>query len=374
MLIGFSGVYTVPYLVGLAMSSLSLSAAQSGWLAFAVVGAMAAGSAIAARFVGHPAERVLTIAGTALAIAAQASSLLGLTLAGLIALQVLANAAAGLVTGITSAQIASLDNADRGYARMFAAGSLLFAVLLYLLPLLQARWGAQILFGTLALSQGLALPALLWSQRAASKTTPAATTPRSQERSSRATRATVLLFGAMTLGFLTYGGVYSFSERVASLLRVTPEGVGMALGASTALAIVGASAASALGTRWGRTLPLCGSLGVLGVSYVAILNAHDVQLWAIGLALYGLSSMVFTTYAYATAAALDASGRLVSLLQGYVLLPYALGPSLIGQLVQGDDFHALGWPALAMNLCAAGLVAPVVLALDRPTHPPDGHV
>lgn len=370
-LIGFIGIYTVPYLVGVAVDAFGWSAEQAGWLAFAAMASTAAGSALSSRCAsGH--RRLVTLLATVVAACCQGLCATGLPVGAFIALQVVASLAAGLVTGITTASVAGSPQADQHYGRTFAITSLLFGALLYLVPEAQERWGTRSLFGVIAVVQCVSLPGLLAGRPYARVLVSSVAHARPMRR------LVMLLMAAMTLGFAAYGGVYSVCERIAVQLGIGPTAIGAALGLSTAAAVIGAAMAGRWGTRAGRTLPLCGSLLALGLADLAILAAHQPAAWAAGMLLYGLVSMVFTTYAYATAAALDPSGRLVALVQGFVLLPYALGPVLIGACVSGSppQYATVGWVTLAINVAAALLVAPVVLALDRsfntrPTHQAD---
>lgn len=360
-LIGFIGIYTVPYLVGMAVETFGWPAEQAGWLAFSVIAAAATGSALSPVLGRRGGLRRATLAAGAVAAVGQAMCMAGPPAPAFMLLQVLANLAGGLVAGITTASLAGSPQVDQHYGRMFAATSLLFGGLLCLVPEAQQLWGPRCLFGLIAMAQCVSLGGL-WVWRAA---------PRPLTMSGAASRAprrqVALLMASMTLGFATYGAVYSFSERIAALLGMGPAATGAALGLSTAAAVVGAALAGRWGARAGRTLPLCGSLLVLGLADLGILAAWRPALLIAGLLLYGLVSMVFTTYTYATAAALDPSGRLVSRLQGFTLLPYALGPGLLGLLVAGPapSYPAAGWAALGVNIAAALLVAPVVWTLDR---------
>ena len=84
-----------------------------------------------------------------------------------------------------------------------------------------------------------------------------------------------------------------------------------------------------------------------------------------GLLLFGFVQLALNSYFFGLAAALDRSGRWAAALQGYSLIPYALGPGLFGSLLHGGKLSSLAWPAVGVNLLGLALLSPVLIRLER---------
>lgn len=363
IVIGTLGIYTVPYQIGVVVDHLGISAEAAGWLAFVCVGGVALGSVTVGMWAQISKFHYAALSAAGVSMLAQLLSSFPLSLGYFVALQTIANLSAGLIMGLVTSRIAALPNPDRSYGQVFASMSVVLAVLLYGLPYLQDIWGPTSLFWILALviaflSVGLVfLPKQTIQELEPSNELPKLTTDQKLW--------VVLLFISMAIAFASNGGVYSFSERIALDLGMSSALTGMTLAASTIAAVIGATFASWIGGRGGRKIPFSGSILVAAFSFVLVLNASIPVEFMVGMVLYGLVSMFFTTYAYGTAAAIDSSGRIASALQGFSLLPYALGPGLLGAIAGQVGYKALAWPVFAVNMVAMVLILPVVCGLDR---------
>lgn len=360
MLIGAMGIYTLPYVVGAAIDAMHLSTQEAGWLGAIEMAGIAVGSCALSPFVARLHPRRTAILGTLLAMAANLFSLLPVSFIVFAVIRALSGVACGVVLSIVTARVAASPEAEKVYGRVYTGMTAGFALLLFILPEVQAQFGSRYLFVALAVTLGAFVVGL---RRLAPAT--------SQEQGPAAEASTIpwksvsLLFLGMTLAFCTYGGVYSFSERIGHNLGLSASAIGATLAASTLTAILGASLAGAIGTRWGRTLPLCGSILLGGFSYLLVLGAETQTTLVVGMVIYGLVSMFFNCYAFGTAAALDPSGRLASALQGYSMVPYGLGAGVLGTLASDIPFASLAWLAFVTNLVALAIVALVTLPLDR---------
>jgi predicted MFS family arabinose efflux permease len=362
VVIGFLGIYTAPYAIGVSVDDLGATKNAAGLLAFFCVGGIAIGS-FAAGWMGKYVDgRGAMLFASGVAAMSQLLCSFPWDFAVVVALQTASNLASGLVMGVMTARIAALSNPDRSFGQSFAFMSIVFAVLLYCIPYFLQKWGGRSLFLILAGVTAAFSAALLLLQDRANPDS-----ERPVDRvfmDSKQKRMIALLFLSMTITFASNGGIYSFSERIALNLKMSSALTGTTLAASTISAVLGASLAGWIGGRGGRTIPFAGSILLSAISFVLILDASVPFEFVVGMVLYGLVSMFFTSYAYGTAAALDTTGRTASALQGYSLLPYALGPGLLAAMSEGSGYSGLAWPVLGVNIVAIALLLPVVCGLD----------
>lgn len=366
MLIGLTGLYTIPYVVGSAVGDLHLSASVAGWLAAVEIVGVSIGSIVAPSLATRLSPRRLTLASAAMTVVANLLSglmwsAIARELVAFALVRIIAGVTSGIVLGMVTAWIALTGESERTYGRVYMGMSLAFAMLLLLLPPLQSRLGGSALFLTLAAILFLLLVPLIRQLDISgySADRPAHAPP--------LVRLDVLrLFLSMTLAYFTYGAAYTFSDRIGNAIGLSPTTIGTVLSTSTMMSIVGAWVAGTLGLRWGRARPLCGAIFLAGISYLLILRAQTSAVLLIGMAAYGVTTMFYNAYSLGVAVALDpVTGRVASILQGYSLIPYALGPGLLGTVMGDANFKTLALPALALNLLAILVVLPVLTRLDQ---------
>jgi predicted MFS family arabinose efflux permease len=266
-----------------------------------------------------------------------------------------------MVNSVIAAYIATTINPERMFGLVYVWMSLAYAVLLYFLPAISTAYGGDSLYIVTAMIVLLCIPFLFILPQKINAVIEInkSVEPKSNNLS--------LLLIVTTLSFLTYGGVYAFSERVAAELSLSAEQMGSAFGLSTIAAIAGAWFTSWAGLRWGRKTPLIGAVLLAGLSYVLILSGGTIFTFFLGMLLYGLMSMVFNSYIYGTAAAVDPSGKTATIIVGYSLIPYSLGSCVIGSIANKWPYHLLGYPALVINIIAILILLPVLYKVDRKT-------
>jgi MFS family permease len=255
--------------------------------------------------------------------------------------------------------VSATADPEAAYGKAYGAMSFAFAVLLLGVPHLQELWGERLLFGLMAGFVLMACPGLRHLHPAAAAGTPPIAATRV------AWRDVLWLSLAITLSFLLNGGVYAWSEPVAEAVGASPQLLGAALAGSMLCSAAGATLASRLGQRAGRSGPLGVCMALAGVSYALVLGAGSVATLVAGLLLYGLVTLFFTAYANGAAAAIDPQGRVATALQGYALLAYAAGPGLFSELAHVLSPRLFGALALLANLLAFALFLPVTRRLDR---------
>ena len=346
--IGTLTANVLPMMLGALVDARGFDEGSVGWLGTLELGCMA-GSAIAvAPLLGRLSLRRLVVAASVVVLAVQ---LLCIGVSGfeaLLALRVAAGAASGVVYASANASIARTANPERSYAVLMIALALIAAVILGILPVPIERWGVAGLFASLSGVTLLFLPFLVWlpeGQREGTVSTPPGAS------------VAILLLGTslcvIAANFFVAvgsGGLWAFTERIALTTGLDREGIGLVLGATTIIAIVGAGAAAWLGTRWGRTLPAISSIAALGALGLWITLTRSPGEYAAAQFAYSTIYVFAAPYFLGVAAALDPVGRLPAAVSGATLVGGATGPVLAGQMVSGEGFALLGVGVLVVSL------------------------
>jgi hypothetical protein len=256
--------------------------------------------------------------------------------------------------------ITKTPNPDRVYGLIYAVATAVFALLLLILPLVGDRAGTPAMFLTLAMTVALITPALHWLDNVGGRNPgQSAAPPR------HIGRLVALVVLVMTIAFSLYGGVYGFSERKAVAIGLGATSIGVIVSAATMLTVIGSMLVTVVGTRPGRTLPTMVKMGIATVAYGLVLGAQGAPLYIIGMLAFGLMQMALNSYFFGLASALDPEGRVAAALQGYSLIPYALGAGLFGSLARNGDLTFLALPAVVINVIAALILLPMLRWLDR---------
>lgn len=350
---------TTPILIGGSVDSAHLSAEQAGWIGTLSIGAVAAASMLLPSLLRRFPGRLPLFLFAALLVAGY----LGFALSGSFAAFGLfallgGTGSGGLLAGMAM-RIAKAPSPDQVYGVIYAVATGIYAVLLSLLPIVGGSFGAPMMFVVLALVALATMPALaLLGDDVAEAEHHAAGVRRPW-----AMIAVVVL--VMTVAFPLYGGVYAFSERRAVAIGLEPAAIGAVLGATTLMTVVGALLVAWVGTRPGRTIPTLVTMAVATLAYGLVLGAAGTAPFIAGMLAFGLMQMALNSYFFGLASVLDREGRVAAALQGYSLVPYALGAALFGTLGNEGNLARLALPSVAINIVAALILVPILVRLDR---------
>ena len=175
----------------------------------------------------------------------------------------------------------------------------------------------------------------------------------------------ILLYGVVSMGFWAFAGV------VATSAGVGPESFGYSLSAGTGLCVLSAWAASALGAKRGRVLPLALGLSVASGATLIFFTTREPTLYFISFltaqALYTFN----LPYLLGQCSAMDSSGRLATAASSALLFASATAPALFGWVIEGAGIPFLGWLNVIATACAFLIFYMSVIYSSRHRQPGD---
>ena len=171
---------------------------------------------------------------------------------------------------------------------------------------------------------------------------------------------------ATTLSQLALAGIWTFAQGLGKTAGLSAEATASFLGFSQLIGLLGTMAPWLLGRLLGRAA--LGAIGFLLVAVGVVLVAfvHDPTSYIVGNLAINLGYWATLPLSLSVAADLDpSSGRLVAFMLGMSSVGLAIGPSLAGPLLGGDDTTLGAWVFGVLSLIAVPFIVPPALAADR---------
>ncbi|MCX4778326.1 MFS transporter [Streptomyces sp. NBC_01264] len=370
---GYVAPYLLPTVVGRLDAHLPLSPAQAGLIgSVLLLGSAAAGFTLASR-IPRLGPRPLARLGLLLAVlgygTAAATAQLPLVVAG----AVLGGFGSGTATAVAASGIAAQRDPHRTSALGLLSVSATAGALYLTLPRLGGGHGLP--FAAIALVALACWPAT-GRLPGADRTDPTGR-PEDTDPAVRASgrlpypRAGVVLAGALMLWSLAQNALWGVSGRIgaqqAGLSEVT---LGIVFAAALGAGLLGVTAASLLGSRLGRAVPVGVGTVVIACCVVLASHARDLGSFAAGEILWNAVYPVALSYAIGLAAALDPRGRWAVLVGSASSLGVACGPVTGSLLAEAAGFPGMGLALGILLLAVAGPMAGVALHVGgRPLTP-----
>jgi predicted MFS family arabinose efflux permease len=355
---GAVGFEALPFVVGSLVDGLGLDETRAGWIASLELAAMALSALVLAPRVAGLSLRTLALSGAALAASAHAASALADGFVPLLALRVAGGLGEGALVAAGNALIASSIDPDRLAARVEIAMGLAAAALLAALPRALAVGAHRAAFAAMLLVVLACAPLLTRIPHAPASARPAKLAGLAQPR------AVAILAGGL---LLTAGesAIWAFVERLGRDAGLEAASMGLLLGASTLVGLLGAGLAVWLGARRGRSWPIALGIAVQAAGCWSLVHAQDSAVYVAGVLAYAVSFFFVQPYLIGTAAAADSRGRVAAAFGGVVLLGGGIGPGLAGTLIGWSSYAALAWQVVGASAAALAAILPVAAALDR---------
>ena len=170
----------------------------------------------------------------------------------------------------------------------------------------------------------------------------------------------------MSLSQLSVAGLWTFAEELGTGSGLSAQTTASFLGFSQLIGLLGTMAPWLLGRWLGRGA--LGAAGLLlcaaGLMLVALVRSPEAYIG--GNLAVNLGYWVILPLAMSVAADLDPnSGRLVAFILGLSSIGLAIGPTLAGPLLGGEDTSLGGWVFGIIGLIAVPFIIPPAKAADR---------
>lgn len=176
----------------------------------------------------------------------------------------------------------------------------------------------------------------------------------------------VLLGLSVSLSQLALAGLWTFGEELGTRSGLSAEATSSFLGASQLIGLLGTMAPWLLGRWVGRAALGVAGLLLSALGTIAVALIHEPAVYIVGNLTINLGYWVMLPLALSVAADLDRnSGRLVAFMLGMSSVGLAIGPSLAGPLLGGEDTTLGAWVFGLLGLIAVPLIVPPAVAADR---------
>ena len=328
-----------PLIVGGYVEFEGMREAQAGYLYSAEMTGYATSSLVVFALLSRLNWRYIVIAGLLTMLVANLATMLVHDYAALMNLRILSGLGAGTLMIMTMVSISLSRDPDRGYGLWTSLQLLIGGMGLFVLPWLMPWFGLMAPFGIVVV---LALPivALISAFPEKGTTNGNGNTPTSSG-----------LLGVTGLCgiFVYYAGqaaVWAYLERMGAVADISPETVGRALSLSLGLALVGALAATWLGNRFGRRVPIVGSMLCSAVAIILLWEISSPSIFAVAACLFNAGWYFCLPYITAVIAELDTNGRLIIGLAVVYPASIATGPALAASLIGPVGLSAVLWIGL----------------------------
>ena len=171
---------------------------------------------------------------------------------------------------------------------------------------------------------------------------------------------------SVALSQLGLSGLWTFGEELGTRTGLSASATSSFLGVSQLVGLLGTIAPWLLG-RWvsRAALGVAGLLlSAIGVLVVALI--HEPTVYIVGNLAVNLGYWITLPLTLSVAADLDRnSGRLVAFMLGMSSVGLAIGPSVAGPLLGGEDTTLGAWVFGIVSLIAVPLIVPPAVAADR---------
>jgi MFS family permease len=171
---------------------------------------------------------------------------------------------------------------------------------------------------------------------------------------------------AVTLSQLSVAGLWTFAQELGRTAGLSSQSVSSFLGFSQLIGLLGTFAPWLLGRLLGRGVLGAAGLLVTAVGVATVALVHTPTAYIAGNLAVNLGYWIVLPLGLSVAADLDRnSGRLVAFMLGTSSIGLAIGPSLAGPLLGGEDTTLGGWVFGIIGLLAVPLIVPPARAADR---------
>ena len=147
---------------------------------------------------------------------------------------------------------------------------------------------------------------------------------------------------ASIIFFVNVFGFWAFIERIGQAAQLPTNTIGLALGISQIMAIVGGLAAALASDRYGRYLPLLIVLIGQSMALFALIGKFGSVTFFLSTGVFQALFIVAVSYQMGAIAHLDIKGRYLVLMTAAQALGAAIGPSVAAAMIrEGNDYSGI---------------------------------
>jgi hypothetical protein len=358
---GNTGIYLVPLLLGAMVSDRGLTDQQAGLVASADLAGYATMTFVTAMFLIHKDWRRLVLAGIAVMITANLGSIFVTSGGAFAGMRFLSGMGAGVLAAIATVSLGQSDSPDRGYGMLFAASLLFGSAGLWGLPVLMERTGldgAYVFIACLAVLSGFFSRGLIRHGTGA-----AADGAATADLRPHAPVLAILLLLSITIFWAQQNALYAYMERLGSTAGLSAQFIGFALGFANLSGFVGASLVAWMGSRLGRQLPLALSTLLQLACLWLLARASGNSSYLFAVALIALCWNVVNPIQIGILAEVDGTGRLLALSSTVIGVGLAAGPALGAAVLSGADYSRVLWLCAVLSIVTAVLALPALAGI-----------
>ena len=333
----------LPGLVGLLKDGYGFTMSQLGYLSSTDLWGLTLGSAVGAKLVSRIGLRKSAKFGLVVAAAANAAAAFASSFWPLLCVRILAGVGAGCSISACYVIFGQSKHVDRNFSYFLICQQVLGAITLPWMPTLSSLLGVAGIFACLA--------SLLAFAVAATRLLPPADSCSLEGRKEAHARATAwLALFSLFVYFVSASAVWAYIELIGESSGVAQQAAATGLAIASLAGIAGPTVAAVLETRFGRAIPF--SIGIcVGLISLYMLGFSRTPLrFACAASLFNIAWNYCVPYQFASLAAVDRSGRLVSWAAGISTAGYAVGPMAAALAVTDAGFGNVLWLSAAFSV------------------------
>jgi len=257
----------------------------------------------------------------------------------LLVIRFLTGLAGGSVFAVTVAALGDNREPDRAFGLAQAVQGVMMLAGFAAAPYLLQAWSVSALYYMLAVGALAMLLTLLRFPDQGLDRGAAESGNRSHENH---TALIWLGLFASVIFFINVFGFWAFVERIGQAAALPANTIGLALGVSQIMAIVGALAAALASVRYGRYVPLLIVLVGQAAALYALLGQFGSLAFFVSTGAFQALFIVAVSYQMGAIAKLDVRGRYLVMMTAAQGLGAAFGPAVAAALIRdGNDYSAI---------------------------------
>ncbi|NIB43508.1 MFS transporter [Pseudomaricurvus alkylphenolicus] len=347
--IGLLSLLALPFLIGSAMATLSLNAAQAGMLSTLEFVGITVSSLTIAPKMDTINRRIVAYSGVLIALTANILSALVDSYEMLTMLRPLAGIGAGLAMACGNATVSNSKNPERfaGQMSVLCVGMVILVALIF--PRLSANWGLSGIYTGMVVT--IILMAFLMRRLPANAGYNGRQYVTDVGVSEGSSKLPALFVLAAFIAFsLRDTMAWTFVERIGTEVGYSSIEVGNLLSMQAIIGMIGPLIASIVGARYGLKAPV--SIGVFlsgVVTYVVSQSSGSQLTYTVAVMCWAGTYFFTLPYLTALAAEIDVKGRVVAASGSALMMGIAIGPAIGGELIVAANGYDL--VGLATIIC-----------------------